>query len=314
MGELTVLTWWWRQDNGAPQYSAEHVNIWAAMVRRHLALPHRIACVTDHPAGLDPSIEIIAPPGEFADVSLPSWGRGRPQCLRRLAMFRPDAARIFGDRIACMDIDLVIAGPLDPLLGPAAGDFRIMEGTGPGRPYNGSLILLAAGARPQVYERFTPAAAAEAGQRFLGSDQAWLAHVLGPAERTFTAEDGVDWRRHRIRAGDAEGVRLMAYPGTRKPWDLVAAGEDPWTQEHYRGAAAGACLVLSDGPSLWRDVEARLDLGPIGPVIAAAAAAEHWPGPLAAVGRDEAHALRLARMIGFSDVVLCGGRDERMAA
>lgn len=314
MDPLTVLTWLWRQDNGAPQYGPEHVNIWAAMVRRHLSLPHRLACVTAEPAGLDRSIEIIAPPVDFAGVSIPTWGRGRPQCLRRLAMFGPDAARIFGRRFACLDLDVVIAGSLDPLLGPEAGDFRIMAGTAPDRPYNGSLMLMTAGARPQVYDRFSPAAAAEAGRRYLGSDQAWLAHVLGPAERTFAVADGVDWRRTRLPQPDP-GLRLMAYPGLRKPWHLVDAGDDPWTLQHYRGATNGVRgLVLSDGPALWRDVEQQLDRGPIGPVIATAAAAPHWPGPLAAVGRDEAHALRLARMHGFDDWALCGARPERMAA
>lgn len=310
MGEVTVLTWLWRQDGGV-RYGPLQVNIWAAMVRRHLTLPHRLACVTDDAAGIDPSVEIIAPPGDFAGVTIPSWGPKRPQCLRRLAMFRPDAAQIFGPRFACMDLDVALAGSLDQLLGPAAGDFRIMAGTAPGRPYNGSLIVMSAGARPQVYTEFSPAAAAEAGRRYLGSDQAWLAHVLGPREAVFTEADGVSWWSRRR---PDPGVRLMTYPGGRKPWDLVREGDDPWTLEHYRGAAAGECLVLGQGPSLWADVEARLNRGPIGPVIATSAAAEHWPGQLAAIAVDEAHALRLARMIGFEEIALCGGRDERMAA
>src|SRR5690242_3543774 len=67
---ITVLTWLWHQQRG-PSYSAAHVNIWADMVRRNLSMPHRIACVTDHPEGIDPSVEIIAPPRDFEDVRIP---------------------------------------------------------------------------------------------------------------------------------------------------------------------------------------------------------------------------------------------------
>jgi hypothetical protein len=59
---LTVLTWLWLQEGGRTAYRAEHVNAWAAMVRRNLSLPHRIACVTDMPDGIAASIDIIVPP------------------------------------------------------------------------------------------------------------------------------------------------------------------------------------------------------------------------------------------------------------
>src|SRR5690606_34220265 len=86
---LTVLTWLWRQPGGRTGYTASHVNIWAAMVRRHLAMPHRLACVTDMPEGIMTEVEIIDPPGDFEAVRIPTWGAHMPQCLCRLALFRP---------------------------------------------------------------------------------------------------------------------------------------------------------------------------------------------------------------------------------
>lgn len=303
---LTVLTWLWRQPESKNAYTAAHVNIWAAMVRRHLAQPHRLACVTDLPEGIDPGVEIIAPPREFEDVRIPTWNERRPQCLRRLSMFRADAARIFGERFVCMDLDVAIGGSLDPLF---AGDhaFRMFRGSAPGRPYNGSMMLLKAGARTQVYERFTPQGATEAGRKFVGSDQAWISHVLGPREATWGAEHGVHWWRNRPQA-DAErgGARIIFFPGQPKPWDVATYDVDPWVAAHYRGAASGRCLLLGDGPGLWSDVEAALDGGRIDAVIATEAAAAHWPGPVLAVALNAAQAGRIARMHGFSEVVRCG--------
>src|SRR3546814_18283214 len=86
------------------------------MVSRNLSMPHRIACVTDMPEGIDRSVEIITPPGEFLDISNPRWSNGRPQCYRRLSMFRRDAGAIFGERFVSMDLDVVVGGPLAPLL------------------------------------------------------------------------------------------------------------------------------------------------------------------------------------------------------
>ena len=312
---LTILTWLWRQEGGRASYLAEHVNVWADMVSRHLRRPHRIACVTDTPEGIDGSVEIIAPPGEFEGVSIPSWGKGKPQCFRRLVMFAPDAADLFGPRFVSMDLDCVIGGPLDPLF-DRPEDFVIFNGTAPGRPYNGSMMLIRAGSRPQVYTRFTPEGATAAGRRFAGSDQAWLSHCLGPGEATWGPRDGVHfWRRFgaRFPASDPN-VRLLFFPGQPKPWEVVADGSSSWVAQHYRRTRSGRCLVLSYGPTVWRDAEAALADGPFEAVIASPEAAAHWPVPVDAVARDDDQALRLARMWGFDDVVVCGAEPEEIAA
>jgi hypothetical protein len=307
---LTVLTWLWAQPGVKSAYSAEHVNIWAGMVRRHLTIPHRIACVTDLAAGIDPSVEIIAPPGEFEDVRIPTWQEHRPQCLRRLTMFRRDAAKIFGERFVCMDLDTVIAGNIDSLF-TGNEDFRIFAGTTSGRPYNGSMMMLRAGARPEVYERFTPAKAIEAGRRFIGSDQAWITYCL-KGEATWSAEHGVGWYNSRMPAG--RPPRLMFFPGSPKPWQLVNDGREPWVQAHYRAASqARPALILGYGPTVWQDLEAALPQGPFGAVIASPEAARHWPQDVLATANDDNHARRLAAMHGFQRVVECGVTEPRRA-
>lgn len=294
---ITILCWLWSQEGGRTAYTAQHVNIWADMVRRHISLPHRIACVTDMAAGIDRRVQIIAPPRELEHVRIPSWGEGRPQCLRRLVMFRPDAAATFGERFVCMDIDCVIAGSLDPLF--AGGeDFRMFKGTAPGRPYNGSMMMLRAGARPEVYERFTPEGAAEAGRLFVGSDQAWISHVLGPNEAVWDERDGVGWWQPSLTAP------LLFFPGSTKPWDVI--GKDEHVAKHYRRDGGRKGLILGRGRSVWDDAEAALDRGRFDGVIAYPESARHWPGPVDAVAVDEAHALKLAAMLGFGETTFCG--------
>lgn len=305
---LTVLTWLWSQRGGRTRFRAGHVNVWAGMVRRHLRMPHRIACVTDDPLGLDQSIEIIPPPGDFENITIPSWGGGKPNCLRRIAMFRPDAAAIFGERFVCMDIDCVISGPLDPLFSRRA-DIVLYRGTNGSRPYNGSMLMMTAGSRPHVYERFTPEKAAEAGRRFIGSDQAWMSYQLGWGEETWGHEHGVQWWASRHNRDDTPTV--MFFPGYPKPWDLF--GGSGFVTEHYRGDGRGRCIVLSVGPTVWQDA-ARAVLTPYDAVVALPETAAHWPGPIREIAEDEGAAIAAARVHGCDDVVICGAVEQSQEA
>lgn len=238
---LTVLTWFWAQPGCRTTYTSEHVNIWAAMVRRNLTIPHRIACVTDIPSGISSEIEIIRPPGEFVGLQTPTWRGNKPNCFRRLAMYRPDAARIFGNRFVNMDLDCVIGGSLDPVF-DRPEDIVLFRGTSPKRPYNGSMTLMTAGVRPEVYTDFTPEGAVQSGAEFVGSDQAWLCHKLGVGEATWGEEHGVHWWGQRYRTlATSKLPRVLFFPGSTKPWSELAMKADPFVRRHYaRQIAASA--------------------------------------------------------------------------
>lgn len=230
---LTVVSWLWSQPQGRVRYTAKHVWTWASMVERHLKMPHHLVCVTTE-TDLPPSVERIDPPGEFEDIQ-PKWGPRKPNCFRRLVMFRRDAAKTFGQRFVSMDLDCIIGGPLDPLF-DCDEDFVIYKGTHESRPYNGSLMLLKAGCRPQVYEDFSQAGADASGDAFHGSDQAWLAYKLGPNEATWDKSDGVYWWNAGQRGcwdhrRDPKPTVLF-FPGKSKPWDFAPIF--PWMREHYR--------------------------------------------------------------------------------
>src|SRR5690606_21610100 len=113
-------------------------------------------------------------------------------------------------------------------------DFKMMIGTDPRRrPYNGSMLLMTAGARPQVYTEFTPDRAVLAGKHFIGSDQAWIAFCLGWGEAVWSEDDGAMWYSGRYSHGPAD-CRVMFFPGAVKPWTVSRYGPlDRWVREHY---------------------------------------------------------------------------------
>lgn len=226
---ITVVSWLWSQPQGRIRYKPEHVWLWADMVSRNLRMKHRLVCVTTE-TDLPPNVERIDPPGEFEDVQ-PAWGPRKPNCFRRLVMFRKDAAKTFGRRFVSMDLDCIVGGPLDPLF-DRPEDFVIFKGTHETRPYNGSLMLLKAGCRPQLYDDFNQSAADVSGAAFHGSDQAWIAHKLGPNEATWGEADGV-WHLHRyLQHVRKVKPRILFFPGKRKPWELAPVF--PFMRENYR--------------------------------------------------------------------------------
>jgi hypothetical protein len=278
-----------------------HVNIWADMLRRNCTLPIRIACVTDTPEGIDPSIKIIKPPAEFHEVETVNWTmRGKPNCYRRLVMFRKDAAKFFGRRFCCMDLDTVIGGNVDAILSREE-DFIINSPSFPSRRfrYNGSMMMLTAGARPQVYDEFTEGEALIASGQFVGSDQSWISYILGPGEAMFTADEGV------VRWSEAPEGRIMFFPGKgfMKPWDLLG---DPWVAKHYRRDGGRTGLVLGNRRTVWDEAKVAMKRRRFDHVVALVEAAERWPGKVDAVANDLVHAGALARMLGVDRPVVCG--------
>lgn len=295
--KLRVLTWLWKQPGCRTEFTATHVNIWAAMIRRHCTLDYELACVTDVPDGIDPSVRIIKPPGEWEGLQTARWKGNRPSCYRRIAMFRPDAARIFGKRFVCMDLDVVIGGNIDAilsrkedivLLGPSQAGKRWV--------YNGSLLMLKAGSRPSVYTDFTPQKAEEASRFYVGSDQAWLAYSLGRHEATWGPTDGV------VRWGQGSGA-MMFFPGNVKPWDVI---DDPFVAEHYRLDGGRTGLVLGERRTVWDEAKAAMVGRRFDHVVALPRSAHKWPGRVDAVAKNMAHAGMLSRMLGVEQPVICG--------
>ncbi len=232
----TVLCWKWTQANQRIAFTSEQVNAWADAVLKNTTIPVRVACVTDEPEGIADHIDIIKPPHEFDNIKTPWTNRTQtPKCYRRLTMFRPDAAEIFGaEKIICMDIDVLIVGNIDHIINRDA-DCCFVNGSSPlKRRYNGGLVMVKAGSRPEVYNQFTQDGAVESGKKFVGSDQAWYNHILSQDEQTYGPEDGVYFFgsnfKAKYRKYPPENICILLFPGSVKGfhnmlWNFTAATE-----------------------------------------------------------------------------------------
>ncbi len=233
---LSVVCWLWKPPQlYRSQFTAKHVNILRAMVRRHYQHPHRFICVTDSPVGIEAGIEIIQLWPDHAKVRNPH-GIGNPSCYRRLKAFSAEAADMFGERFVSLDLDCVITGDLAPLW-HREEEFVIWGDTNPKTPYNGGMFLLSAGSRRKVWEEFDPVASPALGRKlgYFGSDQAWIGACLGPNEKKWTRADGVHSYRNEIKLNGGrlpQNARLIMFHGHVDP-DHREAQRHSWVKEHY---------------------------------------------------------------------------------
>lgn len=235
---LTVVCWRWKpaSEQFRSVFRPQTVTMLRDMVARHYPRPHRFVCVTDAPKELDQDIETIPDFGDFNTLGAPTGPRN-PSCYRRLRAFHPDIASVFGPRFIMLDLDTVIVRDVTPIF-DRADDFVMAGDTNPKTHYNGSLLLMTAGARPKVWTDFDPPGSIKRAYRagHHGSDQAWISFCLGPKEKKFTKADGVysfrnDLQTTRTLPADA---RLVIFHGRIKPWSAEATAY-PWIKEHYCG-------------------------------------------------------------------------------
>lgn len=228
---LTIVGWLWRGE-GPLRYTPEHANIWARMIHRCLSLPHRFVLMTDQPeADYDPLIQPVPLWDAWRELRNKSWGASKPQCYVRLKAFSREAAEIFGPRFVSIDLDCVPLKPLDPLFQRKEDFliFRRMPLTERDKlnTYNGSMWMMTAGARASVWEAFKGEESIAAARAFMGTDQAWIRHHLGPNEAGWGITEGVyGWTRLRNHPSylhsPPENARIIFFYGGVKPWNLTA--------------------------------------------------------------------------------------------
>ena len=240
---ITVVCWKWRAFAGyRSKFEAEHVNVFARMIRRHYAGEVEIVCITDDPAGITEADRVLKLWDDYADLPSPhdrGPNRRNPSCYRRLKMFAHDADEWLGKRIISLDLDMVVTDDLTPLF-ERKEDIVLWGDTNPTTHYNGGMILFTAGARPMLWDEFKidPKAAIARAQRAQqwGSDQGWISARLGGGEARFRPYHGVYSYRNDVRTkGGAlpAGARIVFFHGEHDPW-----GPEPqklaWVREHWR--------------------------------------------------------------------------------
>lgn len=233
----TVICWKWKTPGYRSTFGPETVNMLFRMVDRHYPVPYRKVCVTDDPAGIASDVEIIPAWNDFSHVPSPHGGNN-PSCYRRLRLFHPDAAQWFGKRFVSLDLDVVITGDLRALW-DRSEDLVMWGDTNPlpGSHYNGSMILLTAGSRPQVWTDFHPIRSPRLslGAKCFGSDQGWISYCLGKGEAKWTRSDGVYSFRNELatRTTLPDDARVVVFHGIHDPWSRQVRTKYPWVAKHY---------------------------------------------------------------------------------
>lgn len=221
---LHVCTWLW-----GGRYGEHYVRRLAAAVHRNLTEAHRFIAFTDSPRHL---------PGMDQYTILNTALTAKMGCFARLRLFDPNWQKNIGiapgDRVVNLDLDMVITGALDPLL-DRKDDFTILQGINTSNPcpYNGSLWMLRAGARPDVWTSFSWEAAEKTRIHAYPDDQGWF-HQMMPDAGAWGPADGVyGFKKIGWPSGDAlpDGARVVAFPGWRDPAKFEHLG---WIRENWR--------------------------------------------------------------------------------
>lgn len=227
----------WVRPGYRSKFTARTVNIAKRMVRRCLPGDYRFICITDDPSNLDPDIEAIPLWSDHRDLSNPSW-KDAPNCYPRLKVFSEEFRKIAGERFMCGDLDAVYTRSLRPLV-ERTEDLVMWRTNHPHVPYCAALMLMTAGAFPEVWDDFdpveSPRLSTEAG--FRGSDQAWINCRLRGRIAGWTNADGVyGYREHGRKAplttlpGNA---RVVTFCGKPDPWEPEAQNKARWIRRFY---------------------------------------------------------------------------------
>jgi hypothetical protein len=211
--DLTIVTWIWGK-----KYSGHYISRLERGLRTHLRRPFRFVVCSPYP------------------TDEPLW-KG---CFCRLRMFSPSFQRHYGIeagmRVACLDLDIVVTGELDPVF-DRRESFVIFQGANVANPcpFNGSVMLFTAGKHCDLWENFSLEKAASIPFYKFPDDQGWIHHVLpqaagwqcGKASGIYAFRKN-GWPRDDRLPADA---RMVAFPGARDPSHFQHL---PWIREHWQ--------------------------------------------------------------------------------
>lgn len=145
-----------------------------------------------------------------------------------------------GDKIVCLDLDLVIVRKIDPLF-DRNETFVILGGANSNNPcpYNGSVMMLTAGHHHDVWDDFSLEAASKIKRHEFPDDQGWIWHKMGNGAAVWPCG-----RRSGIYAfgkihwppgsGLPPDARIVAFPGRRDPSMYEHL---PWIRTYWKDLA-----------------------------------------------------------------------------
>lgn len=199
MEGLTVCTWRW----GA-KYAGHYVERLKAGLARHLKQEYKFAV--------------------FSPLAEDEYLTKIPGCFARMRMFDPEWQERHGitGRLVCIDLDTVVTGPLDELF-DRPEPFNILLGGNSSNPcrVNGSMMMLRAGAHPEVWRGFSLKNAFAVPSFSFPDDQGWIAAQLPKCSgwKVGSESGAYCFQKPGWPKGDdlPKDARIVAFPGWRDP-------------------------------------------------------------------------------------------------
>ena len=229
-------------------YGPEYVNILAAMVKRHLTLPHRFVCFTDETTGINPGIE-TRPIPEIPLGSAPVFSG-----WRKLSSLSPKLG--LEGTVLFLDLDLVIMDNIDGFFTYEPGEFCIIENwTQMGRGIgNSSVYRYEAGKHDDIFEDFSKNH--EQIYKDVTNEQMYLTRSVAKkhAVKYWPGEWCRSFKRHAmpnpflrpfLTPKAPENCKILVFHGPPKPID-AALGRSPkhkflhpaaWILNHWKESA-----------------------------------------------------------------------------
>jgi len=241
MTKLTICTFLWHDDHAKHKeiyrYTPHHVFRTKRGIDKHLTIPHDFVVVTDRPEMFKESADIHV-------VKLDKTTFIPGTRFAKLMLWREDISNIIGQRIGYIDLDCVITRSLDPIFNRTE-DVVLWRNPRYGikerrARYNTSIILLNAGARPHLYNKFNPAKHPQKLREIgSGTDQAWVSSQISKTDEAYwTSADGV-YNASTLRDITPEiktelpvDARIVFFPGMAEPEMPEIQNIHPWIEEH----------------------------------------------------------------------------------
>lgn len=240
---ISLCLFLWSDPTGrrASVYSPADVARVASSIRKNMRDPHELVAITDYPAHEFPSdIRVV-----------PLWNdfRHLGGCYTRLRAFAPDMAEIIAPRFAWLDIDTVVTGDLTTIFRRSEDAVFWRSATVSSLPYNGSMVMMTAGARAHLLDAFDPDKTPKETRalNMIGTDQAAIAHILGPDEAVWTSHnDGVAAFRRDCFKWLPPDARIVFFPGKTKPTNVRTRLQHPWIEAHMNGDGPWPRKAMND--------------------------------------------------------------------
>lgn len=210
---MTIATWRWGQ-----KYDGHYVERLKSALMRNIKQEFRF--------------------GVFSPEEEDDYLTKVPGCFCRLRMFDPEWQEKHGisGRLVCVDLDVVVTGELDEAF-DRPEKFVILQGANSSNPcpFNGSMMMLRTGSRPDVWKDFSLKRAEEVPYFEFPDDQAWLAHKVPDAGGWKAGpESGIyAFQKPGWPKGDGlpAGAKLVAFPGWRDPSRFAHLD---WVKRHWQ--------------------------------------------------------------------------------